>query len=193
MSLQFPGRCGIFCTGRVARSQAFVPVGVADDRYRMDVCQGNHDATTHARPGFAFVMPVVDVHASPPKGGVNPAFATGCPRYKDSPGATPCFRLFISLHPNTGTMMPGPEWQILPYHVPSLCAFLHEVDHENEAYRRQHEKARTMAAAKEMRQWNPEAHIGDDEYIVVDVKAAVAEATHQWGKVNARSSRVEPV
>eukprot|EP00873_Tetraselmis_striata_P036217 jgi/Tetstr1/456481/TSEL_043204.t1 len=34
-----------------------------------------------------------------------------------------------------------------------------------------------MAAAKEMRHWNPEAHIGDDEYIHVDVKAAVAEAT----------------
>eukprot|EP00873_Tetraselmis_striata_P027863 jgi/Tetstr1/448127/TSEL_035421.t1 len=33
-----------------------------------------------------------------------------------------------------------------------------------------------MAAAKEMRHWNPEAHIGDDECILADVKAAVAEA-----------------
>eukprot|EP00873_Tetraselmis_striata_P008833 jgi/Tetstr1/429097/TSEL_019060.t1 len=31
-----------------------------------------------------------------------------------------------------------------------------------------------MAAAKEMRHWNPETHIGDDEYILTDVKAAVA-------------------
>eukprot|EP00873_Tetraselmis_striata_P021768 jgi/Tetstr1/442032/TSEL_030213.t1 len=34
-----------------------------------------------------------------------------------------------------------------------------------------------MAAAKEMRHWNPEAHIGDDGYVLLDVKAAVAEAT----------------
>eukprot|EP00873_Tetraselmis_striata_P017985 jgi/Tetstr1/438249/TSEL_026818.t1 len=34
-----------------------------------------------------------------------------------------------------------------------------------------------MTAAKEMRHWNPEAHIGDDGYVLVDVKAAVAEAT----------------
>eukprot|EP00873_Tetraselmis_striata_P018019 jgi/Tetstr1/438283/TSEL_026850.t1 len=33
-----------------------------------------------------------------------------------------------------------------------------------------------MAAAKETRHCNPEAHIGDDEYILADVKAAVAEA-----------------
>jgi len=35
-----------------------------------------------------------------------------------------------------------------------------------------------MATAKEMWHWNPEAHIGDDEYILADVKATVmAEAT----------------
>eukprot|EP00873_Tetraselmis_striata_P027308 jgi/Tetstr1/447572/TSEL_034950.t1 len=34
-----------------------------------------------------------------------------------------------------------------------------------------------MTAAKEMRHWNPEAHIGDDGYVLVDAKAAVAEAT----------------
>eukprot|EP00873_Tetraselmis_striata_P036750 jgi/Tetstr1/457014/TSEL_043678.t1 len=68
-------------------------------------------------------------------------------------------------------MMPGPEWQILSYHVPGMSAFLHEVDHEDEARRRKHETARTVAAAKEMRHWNPEAHIGDDEYILADVKA----------------------
>eukprot|EP00873_Tetraselmis_striata_P025650 jgi/Tetstr1/445914/TSEL_033543.t1 len=34
-----------------------------------------------------------------------------------------------------------------------------------------------MTAAKEMRHWNPEAHIGDDGYVLADVKAAVAEAT----------------
>eukprot|EP00873_Tetraselmis_striata_P002702 jgi/Tetstr1/422966/TSEL_013744.t1 len=39
------------------------------------------------------------------------------------------------------------------------------------------ETARTMTAAKEMRHWNPEAHIGDDGYVLADVKAAVAEAT----------------
>eukprot|EP00873_Tetraselmis_striata_P011665 jgi/Tetstr1/431929/TSEL_021418.t1 len=160
------------CTGRVAQSQALVPVGVADDRYRRDVCQGNDDAATYSRPGFAFVMPAEDVHASPPQGGVNPAFATCCPRCKDNPGITPCFLLFVSLHPNTGAMMPGAGMAIS---VPGLCAFLPEVDHDNEACRRQHETARTMAAAKEMRHCNPDAHIGDDEYI--DVKAAVDEAT----------------
>eukprot|EP00873_Tetraselmis_striata_P016110 jgi/Tetstr1/436374/TSEL_025207.t1 len=30
---------------------------------------------------------------------------------------------------------------------------------------------------QEMRHWNPEAHIGDDGYVLADVKAAVAEAT----------------
>jgi len=30
---------------------------------------------------------------------------------------------------------------------------------------------------REMRHWNPEAHIGDDRYVLPDVKAAVAEAT----------------
>eukprot|EP00873_Tetraselmis_striata_P023135 jgi/Tetstr1/443399/TSEL_031412.t1 len=74
-------------------------------------------------------------------------------------------------------MMPGPEWQILSYHVPGMPAFLPKVDHEDKARRRKHETARTMTAAKEMRHWNPEAHIGDDEYILADVKAAVAEAT----------------
>eukprot|EP00873_Tetraselmis_striata_P013953 jgi/Tetstr1/434217/TSEL_023328.t1 len=74
-------------------------------------------------------------------------------------------------------MMPGPEWRILSYHVPGMSAFLPEVDQKDEARRRKHETARTMAAAKEMRHWNPEAHIGDDEYIHADVKAAVAEAT----------------
>eukprot|EP00873_Tetraselmis_striata_P029132 jgi/Tetstr1/449396/TSEL_036491.t1 len=34
-----------------------------------------------------------------------------------------------------------------------------------------------MTAAKEMRHWNPEAHIGDDGYALAEVKAAVAEAT----------------
>eukprot|EP00873_Tetraselmis_striata_P004480 jgi/Tetstr1/424744/TSEL_015261.t1 len=34
-----------------------------------------------------------------------------------------------------------------------------------------------MTAAKETRHWNPEAHIGDDGYVLADVKAAVAEAT----------------
>eukprot|EP00873_Tetraselmis_striata_P007169 jgi/Tetstr1/427433/TSEL_017596.t1 len=34
-----------------------------------------------------------------------------------------------------------------------------------------------MTAAKETRHWNPEAHIGDDRYVLPDVKAAVAEAT----------------
>eukprot|EP00873_Tetraselmis_striata_P017700 jgi/Tetstr1/437964/TSEL_026594.t1 len=65
-----------------------------------------------------------DVHASPPKGGVNHAFATGCPRCKDLAGVTPSFRIFRSLHPNTCAMMPGPDWQILPYHVPGMSAFL---------------------------------------------------------------------
>eukprot|EP00873_Tetraselmis_striata_P045465 jgi/Tetstr1/465729/TSEL_010354.t1 len=76
-----------------------------------------------------------------------------------------------------GAMTPGPEWQILSYHVPGLAAFLPEVDHKDEAYRRMHETARTMAAAKEMRHWSPEAHIGDDDYILEDVKAAAVEAT----------------
>eukprot|EP00873_Tetraselmis_striata_P029131 jgi/Tetstr1/449395/TSEL_036490.t1 len=92
-------------------------------------------------------------------------------------GVTPCFRIFESLHPNTGAMMPGPEWLILSYHVPGMFAFLPEVDHEDEARCRKHETARTMAAAKEMRHWNPEAHIGDNEYILADVKATAAEAT----------------
>eukprot|EP00873_Tetraselmis_striata_P042787 jgi/Tetstr1/463051/TSEL_007989.t1 len=75
-------------------------------------------------------------------------------------------------------MMPGPEWQILSYHVLGMSAFLPEVDHEDEARRRKHETTRAMAAAKEMRHWNPEAHIGDDdEYILADVKGTVAEAT----------------
>eukprot|EP00873_Tetraselmis_striata_P042353 jgi/Tetstr1/462617/TSEL_007602.t1 len=73
-------------------------------------------------------------------------------------------------------MMPGPEWLILSYHVPGMSTFLPEVDHEDEA-RRKHETTRIMAAAKEMRHWNPEAHIGVDEYIFADVKAAVADAT----------------
>eukprot|EP00873_Tetraselmis_striata_P009286 jgi/Tetstr1/429550/TSEL_019454.t1 len=34
-----------------------------------------------------------------------------------------------------------------------------------------------MTPAKETRHWNPEAHIGDDRYVLPDVKAAVAEAT----------------
>eukprot|EP00873_Tetraselmis_striata_P044140 jgi/Tetstr1/464404/TSEL_009197.t1 len=128
-----------------------------------------------------------DVHASPPKGGVNPAFATGCPRCKDLAGVNPCFRIFQSLHPNTGAMMPGPEWQILSYHVPGMSAFLPEVDDVDEARRRMYETARTMAVAKEMRHWNPEAHVGDDEYILQDVKAAVDEATA--GKTNEQETR----
>eukprot|EP00873_Tetraselmis_striata_P040678 jgi/Tetstr1/460942/TSEL_006094.t1 len=160
------------CTGRLAQSKSLVPLGVVDDRYRMDVCAGNEDAATYSRPGLAFIVPAQDVHASPPKGGVNPAFATRCPRCKEVAGVSPCFRIFLSLHPNTGAMMPGPEWQILSYHVPGMAAFLPEVDHKDEAYRRMHETARTMAAAKEMRHWSPEAHIGDDDYILEDVKAA---------------------
>eukprot|EP00873_Tetraselmis_striata_P037583 jgi/Tetstr1/457847/TSEL_044392.t1 len=66
----------------------------------------------------------------------------------------------------------GPEWQILSYHVvPGMSAFLPKVDHEDEARRREHETARNMAATKEMRHWKPEAHIGDDEYILAD---------HRW-------------
>eukprot|EP00873_Tetraselmis_striata_P013665 jgi/Tetstr1/433929/TSEL_023106.t1 len=165
------------CTGRLAQSKSLVPLGVVDDRYRMDVCDGNEDAATYSRPGLAFLVPAQDVHASPPKGGVNPAFATRCPRCKEVAGVSPCFRIFLSLHPNTCAMMPGPEWQILSYHVPGMAAFLPEVDHKDEAYRRMHETARTMAAAKEMRHWSPEAHIGDDDYILEDVKAAVARLT----------------
>eukprot|EP00873_Tetraselmis_striata_P023653 jgi/Tetstr1/443917/TSEL_031869.t1 len=165
------------CTGRLTQSKSLVPLGVVDDRYRMDVCAGNEDAATYSRPGLAFIVPAQDVHASPPKGGVNPAFATRCPTCKEVAGVSPCFRIFLSLHPNTGAMMPGPEWQILSYHVPGMAAFLPEVDHKDEAYRRMHETARTMAAAKEMRHWSPEAHIGDDDYILEDVKAAVGEAT----------------
>eukprot|EP00873_Tetraselmis_striata_P010168 jgi/Tetstr1/430432/TSEL_020242.t1 len=165
------------CNGRLAQSKSLVPLGVADDRYRMDVCDGNEDAATYSRPGLAFLLPAHDVHASPPKGGVNPAFATRCPICKEVAGVSPCFRIFLSLHPNTGAMMPGQEWQILSYHVPGLAAFLPEVDHTDEAYHRMHETARTMAAAKEMRHWSPETHIGDDDYILEDVKAAVVEAT----------------
>eukprot|EP00873_Tetraselmis_striata_P016151 jgi/Tetstr1/436415/TSEL_025246.t1 len=97
-----------------------------------------------------------------PREGFNRAFATGCPRCKDLAVVTPCFRIFESLHPNIGAMMPGPEWQILSYHVPGMSDFLHEVDHEDEARRHKHETAGTNTAAKEMRQWDPEAHIGDD-------------------------------
>eukprot|EP00873_Tetraselmis_striata_P036687 jgi/Tetstr1/456951/TSEL_043621.t1 len=71
----------------------------------------------------------------------------------------------------------GTGVQILSYHVPGMSAFLPSVDHEDEARRRKHETARTMAAAKEMRHSYLEAHIGDDEYILADVKATVAEAT----------------
>eukprot|EP00873_Tetraselmis_striata_P040701 jgi/Tetstr1/460965/TSEL_006117.t1 len=160
------------CTGRLAQSKSLVPLGVADDRYRTDVCQGNEDAATYSRPGLAFLLHAQDVHASSRKGGVNPAFALGCPRYKDLAGVTPCFRIFESLNPNTCAMTRGPKWQILSYHVPGMPAVLLEVDIEDEARRRKHETARTMAAAKEMRHWNPEAHIGDDEYsILADVKA----------------------
>eukprot|EP00873_Tetraselmis_striata_P023792 jgi/Tetstr1/444056/TSEL_031994.t1 len=35
----------------------------------------------------------------------------------------------------------------------------------------------TPKASREMRHWNPEAHIGDDGYVLVDAKAAVAEDT----------------
>eukprot|EP00873_Tetraselmis_striata_P004656 jgi/Tetstr1/424920/TSEL_015413.t1 len=119
-------------TGRLAQSKSLVPLGVADDRYRTDVCQGNEDAATYSRHGLAFLLPAQDVHASAPKGGLNHAFATGCPTCKDL-----------------------------------------AVDHEDKARRRKHETARTMAAAKEMRQWNPEAHIGDDEYILADRGAKV--------------------
>eukprot|EP00873_Tetraselmis_striata_P015083 jgi/Tetstr1/435347/TSEL_024265.t1 len=175
------------CTGRLAQSKSLVPLGVADARYRTEVCQGIEDAATYSRPGLAFLLPAEDVHASPPKGGVNPAFATGCPRCKDLAGVNPCFRIFQSLHPNTGAMMPGPEWQILSYHVPGMSFFLPEVDDEDEARRRMYETARTMAVAKEMRHWNPEAHVGDDEYILEDFKAAVDEATA--GKTNEQEMR----
>eukprot|EP00873_Tetraselmis_striata_P043299 jgi/Tetstr1/463563/TSEL_008442.t1 len=125
-------------TGRLAQSKYLVPLGVADDRYRMDVCDGNEDASTYSRPGLAFLLPAQDVHANPPKGGVNLAFATRCPRCKEVAGVSPCFRIFLSLHPNTCAMMPGPEWQILCYDVSGLAAFLREVDHKDEAYRRMH-------------------------------------------------------
>eukprot|EP00873_Tetraselmis_striata_P036549 jgi/Tetstr1/456813/TSEL_043487.t1 len=131
------------CTGRLAQSKSLVPLGVADDRYRTDVCQGNEDAATYSRHGLAFLLPAQDVHASAPKGGLNHAFATGCPTCKDL-----------------------------------------AVDHEDKARRRKHETARTMAAAKEMRQWNPEAHIGDDEYILAD-RGANARRPGQRG-ANAR-------
>eukprot|EP00873_Tetraselmis_striata_P019991 jgi/Tetstr1/440255/TSEL_028606.t1 len=159
-------------TGRLAQSKSLVPLGVADDRYRMNVCDGNEDVATYSRPGLAFLLAAQDVHASPPKGGVNPAFATRCPRCKEVAGVSPCFRIFLSLHSNTCAMMLGPEWRILPYHVPGLAAFLPEVDHKDEAYCRMHETAKTMAAAKGMRHWSPEAHIGDDDYILEDVKAS---------------------
>eukprot|EP00873_Tetraselmis_striata_P028630 jgi/Tetstr1/448894/TSEL_036120.t1 len=135
----------------MAQSKSLVPLGVADNRYRTDVCQGNEDVATYSRHGLAFLLPAQDVHANPPKGGVNLAFATRCPRCKDLAGVTPCFRIFESMHPNAGAMMSGPGWQNLSYHVPGMSAFLHEVDHEDEARRRKHETARTMAAAKEMR------------------------------------------
>eukprot|EP00873_Tetraselmis_striata_P033461 jgi/Tetstr1/453725/TSEL_040681.t1 len=175
------------CTGRLAHSKSLVPLGVADARYRTEVCQGIEDAETYSCPGLAFLLPTEDVHASPPKGGVNPAFATRCPRCKDLAGVNPCFRIFQSLHPNTHAMMPGPEWQILSYHVPGMSAFLPEVDDEDEARRRMYETARTMAAATKMRHRNPEAHVGDDEYILEDVKAAVDEATA--GKTNEQEMR----
>eukprot|EP00873_Tetraselmis_striata_P004833 jgi/Tetstr1/425097/TSEL_015561.t1 len=56
------------CTGRLAQSKSVVPLGVADDRYRTDVCQGNENAATYSRSGLAFLLPAQDVHASPPKG-----------------------------------------------------------------------------------------------------------------------------
>eukprot|EP00873_Tetraselmis_striata_P023539 jgi/Tetstr1/443803/TSEL_031791.t1 len=89
-------------------------------------------------------------------------------------------------------MMPGPEWLHLSYHI---HVFLPKVDHEDEARRRKHETSRTMAAAEEMRHWNPEAHIGDDEYILADVKATVDEATagktdkHEMRKRGANARR----
>eukprot|EP00873_Tetraselmis_striata_P001452 jgi/Tetstr1/421716/TSEL_012654.t1 len=60
-----------------------------------------------------------------------------------------------------------------------------------------------MTAAKEMRHWNPEAHIGDDGYVLADVKAARdAEggeieltvkggitASPQWGQRGANAPR----
>eukprot|EP00873_Tetraselmis_striata_P043381 jgi/Tetstr1/463645/TSEL_008506.t1 len=73
---------------------------------------------------------------------------------------------FFPLTTNSACFTEGNVAQILSYHVPGMSAFLLEVDHEDEARRRKHETARTMAAAKEMRHWNPEAHIGDDEYIL---------------------------
>eukprot|EP00873_Tetraselmis_striata_P040040 jgi/Tetstr1/460304/TSEL_005604.t1 len=106
---------------------------------------------------------------------------------KDLAGVNPCFRIFPCLHPNTGAMIPGPEWQILSYHVPGMSAFLPEVDYEDEARRRMYETATTMAAAKEMRHLNPEANIGDDDYILADVKEAVDEAT--VGKTGEREMR----
>jgi len=70
-SLPSCGRSGISALG-----VSLVPLGVADDRYRTDVCQGNEDAATYSRPSLAFLLPSQDFHANPPKGGVNPAFAT---------------------------------------------------------------------------------------------------------------------
>eukprot|EP00873_Tetraselmis_striata_P025866 jgi/Tetstr1/446130/TSEL_033730.t1 len=126
-------------TGRLAQSKSLVSFGVADDRYRTDVCKGNEDAATYSRPSLAFLLHAQDVHASPPKGGVNSAFAARCPRCKDLAGVTPCFRIFQSMHPHRGAMMPGPEWHILSYHVPGMSAFrLPEVENEDEARRRKH-------------------------------------------------------
>eukprot|EP00873_Tetraselmis_striata_P044471 jgi/Tetstr1/464735/TSEL_009482.t1 len=85
-------------------------------------------------------------------------------------------------------MMPGPESQILSYHVLGTSAFLPNVDHEDEAVA----STRTTRDSEnhdggETRHWNPEAHIGDDEYILTDVKASVAEATA--GKTGERKMR----
>eukprot|EP00873_Tetraselmis_striata_P038566 jgi/Tetstr1/458830/TSEL_045213.t1 len=160
------------CTGRLAQSKSLAPLGVADDRYRTDVCQGNGDDTLPAM-GFRLPTPTCDMDQH-----------VGC--------GEAAHDSFESLHPNTGAMMPGPEWLILSYHIPGMSAFLPEVDHDDDMGRTRaavrvchdeglvpgkHETARTMAAAKEMRPCNPEAHTGDDEYIFADVKAAVAEAT----------------
>eukprot|EP00873_Tetraselmis_striata_P046588 jgi/Tetstr1/466852/TSEL_011309.t1 len=46
-----------------------------------------------------------------------------------------------------------------------------------------------MTAAKEMRHWNPEAHIGDDGYVLADVKAARGANAPRPGQRGANAPR----
>eukprot|EP00873_Tetraselmis_striata_P017679 jgi/Tetstr1/437943/TSEL_026573.t1 len=49
-----------------------------------------------------------------------------------------------------------------------------------------------MTAAKEMRHWNPEAHIGDHGYVLADVKAASATADTTGEQERAANSAPRP-